>query len=239
MTLATEVVFSKPFTLLPSGGITTRKAWGQVSVNYVLSKSMSDDDNERDSGGQGAANAFDFGPEWGPARMDRRHQFNGYVLFFLPFHTDLSASFRALSGRPIDATLGTDTGVGNGDRINTDRPYSAPGVSFQRNAFRNESIKDVNLRAQWKFDFNGTKRVVFTIDTFNLFNWDNIELSGTTVTNYCSTPAPLDCGFSASTNPNFLSLTDQVPTSTRFGKLLLNNVPGSPRQIQLGARFRF
>jgi hypothetical protein len=30
-----------------------------------------------------------------------------------------------------------------------------------------------------------------------------------------------------------------VPTSTRFGKLLLNNVPGSPRQIQLGARFRF
>ncbi len=28
-----------------------RKSWGQVSVNYVLSKSMSDDDNERDSGG--------------------------------------------------------------------------------------------------------------------------------------------------------------------------------------------
>ena len=132
-------------------------------MNYVLSKSMSDDDNERDSGGQAAANAFDFGPEWGPARMDRRHQFNGYVLFFLPFHIDLSTSFRALSGRPIDATLGTDTGVGNGDRINTDRPYSAPGVSFERNAFRNESIKDVNLRAQWKFDFNGTKRVILIV----------------------------------------------------------------------------
>ena len=138
------------------------RRWGQVSVNYVLSKSMSDDDNERDSGGQGADNAFDFGPEWGPARMDRRHQFNGYVLFFLPYHLDVSTSFRALSGRPIDATLGTDTGVGNGDRINTDRPYSAPGVSFERNAFRNEPIKDVNLRAQWKFDFHGTKRVLFT-----------------------------------------------------------------------------
>ena len=165
-----------------------RKPWGRVSVNYVLSKSMSDDDNERDSGGQAAANAFDFGPEWGPARMDWRHQFNGYVLFFLPFHPDLSTSFRALSGRPIDATLGTDTGVGNGDRINTDRPYSAPGVSFERNAFRNEPIKDVNLRAQWKFAFDGTKRVIFTFDAFNLFNWDNLELSGTPVTNYCAAP---------------------------------------------------
>ena len=84
--------------------------------------------------------------------MDRRHQFNGYVLFFLPCHVDVSTSFRAFSGRPIDATLGTDTGVGNGDRINTDRPYSAPGVSFERNAFRNEAIKDVNLRAQWKLE---------------------------------------------------------------------------------------
>ena len=28
-----------------------RKAWGQVNAAYVLSKSMSDDDNERDSGG--------------------------------------------------------------------------------------------------------------------------------------------------------------------------------------------
>ena len=152
---------------------------------------------------------------------------------------DLSTSFRALSGRPIDATLGTDTGVGNGDRINTDRPYSAPGVSFERNAFRNESIKDVNLRAQWKFDFNGTKRVIFTFEAFNLFNWDNIELSGTPVTNYCAAPIASDCGFGAPTNPNFLSLTDENPTSTRRGQLLLNNIPGAPRQIQLGLRFQF
>jgi hypothetical protein len=216
-----------------------RKAWGQVSVNYVLSKSMSDDDNERDSGGQGAANAFDFGPEWGPARMDRRHQFNGYVLFFLPLHTDLSASFRALSGRPIDATLGTDAGVGNGDRFTTDRPYSAPGVSFERNSFRNEPIKDVNLRAQWKFDFNSTKRVILSFEAFNLFNWDNIELNTTTVTNYCAAPITSDCGFGAPTNPNFLSLTEKIPTSPRVGQLLLNNIPGAPRQIQLGVRFQF
>jgi hypothetical protein len=216
-----------------------RKQWGQVSVNYVLSKSMSDDDNERDSGGQGAANTFDLGPEWGPARLDRRHQFNGFVLFNLPWHVDVTTSFRALSGRPIDATLGTDTGVGNGDRISTDRPYSAPGVSFTRNAFRNEPIKDVNLRAQWGASFMGARRVLLTFEAFNLFNWDNIELAGTTVTNYCAAPILSTCGFGAPTNPNFLSLTEQTTNSPRVGQLLLNNAPGAPRQIQLGIRFQF
>ena len=61
-----------------------RRNWALLNVNYVLSKSMSDDDNERDSGGVLFENTFDLGPEWGPARLDRRHQFNGYAVFFLP-----------------------------------------------------------------------------------------------------------------------------------------------------------
>jgi hypothetical protein len=81
--------------------------------------------------------------------------------------------------------------------------------------------------------------VLFTFEAFNLFNWDNIELSGTQVTNYCAAPITSDCGFGAPTNPNFLQLTDQVPTSARVGQLLLNNLPGNPRQIQLGVRLQF
>src|SRR5262249_53446808 len=69
-----------------------RKPWGSTSVNYVLSKSMSDDDNERDSGGVQYENGFDLGPEWSPARLDRRHQFNGFVQFNLPYHIDASTS---------------------------------------------------------------------------------------------------------------------------------------------------
>jgi len=34
-------------------------------------------------------------------------------------------------------------------------------------------------------------------------------------------------------------LIDQNPTSTRLGKLLLNNNPGEPFQVQVGARFKF
>ncbi len=50
---------------------------------------------------------------------------------------------------------------------------------------------------------------------------------------------PLDCGFGAPTNPNFLSLIDRSPTSTRQGQLLLSNNVGEPRQVQLGVRLQF
>lgn len=61
-----------------------RKGWGQFSLYYVLSKSESDDDNERDAGGAQYENAFDLGPEYSAARLDRRHQFNGDVVVYLP-----------------------------------------------------------------------------------------------------------------------------------------------------------
>jgi len=50
---------------------------------------------------------------------------------------------------------------------------------------------------------------------------------------------PRDCGFGAPTNVNFLSLIERTPNSARFGKLLLNNNPGEPFQMQFGARFQF
>ena len=155
----------------------------------------------------------------------------------LPAGFELSTGFRFLSGRPIDAGFGSDA---NGDRVTAaDRPFSAPGVPFTRNGFRNEALKFLNLKLQWKLDLKNDRKLIFAADVFNVFNWDNIELSGSAVTNYCAAPVPLDCGFTAPTNPNFLSLVDNSPTSTRRGQLLLNNVPGEPRQIQLGVRLQF
>ena len=221
-----------------------RKSWGLVSANYVLSESMSDDDNERDAGGPQYQNTYDLSAEWGPARLDRRHQFNGYVVFNLPYRFDLSSGFRFLSGRPIDASMGRDA---NGDGINifptatsvSDRPFSAPGVSFQRNAFRNEPFKDVNFRVQWRLELQGNKQLIFSADVFNVFNWDNIELGGSGVQNYCAGTSPDDCGFSGPTNPNFLSLIDQNPNSATVGQFIRTNNPGAPRQLQFGVRFQF
>ena len=213
-----------------------RKPWGELQASYVLSKSESDDDNERDSGGPGAANTYDLSPEWGAARLDRRHQFNGYAMAFLPGNVDVSAGFRFLSGLPIDATMGRDA---DGSRGGPDRPYSAPGVSFVRNGFRNEPFKEVNLRLNWGVTIGGTRQLVLTGEVFNLFNWDNIQLSGNAVTNYCAGTAPADCGFGPPTNPNFLSLVDNTPGSATQGQLIRTNNPGAPRQIQLGVRFLF
>ena len=210
-----------------------RRNWALFNVNYVLSKSMSDDDNERDSGGVLFENTFDLGPEWGPARLDRRHQFNGYAVFFLPLNFDLSTGFRFMSGLPIDATIGRDI---NNSLGGADRPYSAPGVPFQRNGFRDQSFKEVNLRAQWGPRFGGGNRVLVTFEMFNVFDADNIRLSGfsnPTVTNYCAGTAPDDCGFGPPTNPNFLQVKDAN------GNYITTNVPGAPRQVQLGLRFEF
>jgi hypothetical protein len=232
---------SKYQALTFSGRVTKR--WGNINVYYVLSKSESDDDNERDAGGPNYQNAYNMADEWGLARLDRTHQFNGYMLYFLPAGFEVTTGFRFLSGRPITAAMGIDA---NGDGQNStgnnfalDRPYSSPGVSFPRNSFRNTSFKEVNLRVQWKWSIRSSQRLVFSAEAFNVFNWDNIELAGTTVQNYCSAPVPLDCGFGAPTNPNFLQLTDQNPASTRRGQLLLTNNPGAPRQLQLGVRFEF
>jgi Carboxypeptidase regulatory-like domain len=220
-----------------------QKKWGNINVYYVLSKSESDDDNERDAGGPNYQNTYNIADEWGLARLDRTHQFNGYMIYFLPAGFELTTGFRFLSGRPITAAMGADS---NGDQQNStgnnfalDRPFSAPGVSFPRNTFRNTAFKEVNLRVQWKWNIGATQSLIFSAEAFNIFNWENIELAGTTVQNYCSAPVPLDCGFGAPTNPNFLQLTDQNPASTRRGQLLLTNNPGAPRQLQLGVRFQF
>jgi len=216
--------------------IKLQRRWGQANVYYVLSHSKSDDDNERDSGGFTYENAYNLAPEYADARLDRRHQFNGNVLFFLPYGFDVSSTFAIRSGLPIDVGVGADA---NQDRGGPDRPYSAPGVPFLRNAFRNRAQKDLNVRAQKSFKIGERQKLVFTAEVFNVFNFDNIQYAGSTVTNYCATPAPLDCGFGAPTNVNFLQLRDQNPASARKGQYLLNNNPGPPRQVQLGVRFQF
>lgn len=211
-----------------------RRDWSLFSVNYVLSKSMSDDDNERDSGGMLVENSFNLDPEWGPARLDRRHQFNGYAVFFLPYSIDVSTGFRFQSALPVDASIGRDI---NNSLGGVDRPYSGPGQTFVRNGFRNLPFKEINFRAQWGPRFNGDNRVLFTAEVFNLLNWDNVQLftatGGTTSTNYCATPAPDDCGFGPPTNPNFLQAKDVN------GNYITTNTPGAPRQVQLGVRFEF
>jgi outer membrane receptor for ferrienterochelin and colicin len=221
-----------------------QRPWGQFNMFYTLSKLLSDDDNERSSGGVTFENAFDVSREYSDAVLDRRHQFVASPVLFLPGGIDVSSALRFRSGRPIDVTLGNVGGAAgtdaNEDRGGPDRPFLGPGVPFARNSARNKALYDWDMRVQKRFDLPGeTARLILSLEIFNVMNLDNIELASTTATNFCGGTAPLDCGFRGPTNPNFLQLRDNDPTSTRFGSLLLTNNPGPPFQMQFGARFQF
>ncbi len=203
----------------------------QVSAFYTLSRSLSDDDNERDAGGVAYENAFNLASEFNYARLDRRHQFVANPVVFLPYGFDVSAALRLRSALPIDVGFGADA---NGDLGGPDRPYSAPGVPFKRNAFRNRAQYDIDLRVQKGISFAEDRRLIFSVEFFNLPNFENLQLAGSTVTNYCAAPVLNDCGFSAPTNTNFLRIKDAAT-----GNYILTNNPGAPFQVQFGARFQF
>jgi hypothetical protein len=207
-----------------------------INAYYTLSSNKSDDDNERDAGGIGYDNSFDLRPEYGFARLDRTHQFVANPVFFLPLGFEVSSAMRFRSGIPIDAVANSDL---NGDTLFNDRPFYTTGVPFSRNGFRNNNVFDFDLRAQKGFKFDERKRLIFSVEMFNVLNLENMQFAGTAVTQYCS-PSNIRCGLDGVTNINFLQRRDQNPTSANVGRLLLNNNPGSQVfQMQLGARFQF
>jgi hypothetical protein len=216
-----------------------QKKWGQINAFYTFSKLLSDDDNERSAGGVAYQDSYDFSSEYSVSDLDRKHQFVAGPLFYLPYGFDISSGIRLRSGRPIDARVGNDL---NQDTVNNDRPYRGPGVTFERNAFRNLAIYNIDMRVQKRFQLRENMRMTVSMEMFNIFNLSNIQLGGAAVTNYCS-PNPANatstCGFSGPTNPNFLSKVDNVLTSPRLGNLLVTNTAGEGFQMQFAARFQF
>ena len=199
----------------------------------MLSKNESSDDNERSASGVSYENGYDLTSEYGPNALDRRHQFHLNGVFALPGGVDVSTGMHVLSGAPFDARMGTDS---NEDRGGADRPYSAPGVPFTRNAFRDKPNADVDLRVQKRFSLGGGRQALVSLEFFNLFNLDNVTLDQgySTVANYCAGSRDLGCGLTAQpTNPDF------AQTRGADGEYLTGNIPGPPFQMQVGFRLLF
>ncbi|REJ77365.1 MAG: hypothetical protein DWQ47_13340 [Acidobacteria bacterium] len=206
------------------------RSWGNLNAYYTISRSLSDDDNERSSGGQDAVDTFNLAPEYGPSRLDRKYQFVANPVFFLPYGFEVSGALRIRSGAPVDAIANADL---NGDGLFNDRPLFPNGEVSGRNLFRNRWVTDVDGRVQKGFGFGDNRRIVLSAEFFNIFNLMNLQYSGSTVTAYCN-PVAINCTYGNATNPNFLQLRNAN------GDLLLNNTPGSQVfQMQLGARFQF
>jgi Carboxypeptidase regulatory-like domain len=213
------------------------KKWGRINAFYTLSKSLSDDDNERDAGGVLYDNPYDLRTEYYLSRLDRRHQFVANPLFFLPHGFEVSSAIRIRAGSPINSAVGSDL---NGDGNTNERPILVPGVELKRNYFYNKPLTDIDLRVQKGFSFAENRRIVFSAEFFNILNLSNTQFAGSATTNYCNNTLA-SCGLSGITNINFLNLIQQTTTATNFGKLnLAGTNPGSQVfQMQLGARFQF
>lgn len=215
----------------------TNQRWGRVNAFYTLSRSTSDDDNERDAGGVLYDNPYDLQNEYYNSNLDRRHQFVANPVFFLPYGFEVASAIRLRSGRPFESRVGTDV---NGDGNSNERPILVPGVELKRNFFTNRPLYDIDLRVQKSFRFDETKRLSFSAEFFNVLNRSNLQFSGTATTAYCAT-SNARCGLDGITNINFAQIIQQNPTASNFGKLNLAGLnPGSQVfQMQLGARFNF
>jgi hypothetical protein len=202
----------------------------QFGAHYTLSEAFSDDDNERNATGLFYDNPYNLRNEYGYSILDRRHQFAGNMVAFLPWGIEVSAIGRALSGRPIDPAGGSDL---NGDGSTSDRAYKAPGVLFERNSFRNRSFTNVDFRFLKNFKLWSEKsRLQFSCEMFNLFNIDNVIYDRTNL-NY---------------GPGIDRATGAVvPPLATFRRLRLangdydptNNQLGTPFQAQFGLRLFF
>ncbi len=215
--------------------------WGQLNAFYTWSKNESDDDNERDSGGVLYDDPYSRRGEYYASRLDRTHQFVANPVIFLPYGVEVSSSIRLRSGTPLTAIIGSDL---NADGNTNERPYFVPGIEMPRNYFRNNSLFDVDFRAQKSISLGESRRLIFSGEFFNILNRANIQISqfnGNSSVQYCGGSDPLSiCGLNGNTNANFLQIRESRAGNSNFGNILLTNNPGSQVfQVQLGARFQF
>jgi hypothetical protein len=228
--------------------LTFRARWTnkrvQLNTYYTFSRLLTDDDNERDSGGVSYDNPYDFRREYYASRINRENQFMANPIFFLPYSFEVSSAIRLRSGLPFNAAAGADL---NGDTINNERPLLTPGLEYERNFFVNRGIYDVDLRVQKSFRFGEDRRLTFSSEFFNIFNRPNIVVGtaaapGTNTTfgsggNYCVTASQV-CGLTGGPGLNPVFNQTRDPNT---GLILINNVnPGSQVfQMQLGVRLQF
>jgi hypothetical protein len=121
-----------------------------------------------------------------------------------------------------------------GTNVGGDRPFSAPGVPFLRNSFRNRPTYNVDLRIQKEIVLGEKYRIIPSLEFFNVLGVDNIEYLGTRVTNYGNPGVNERTGeILAPSNPDFLQIRDAQ------GNYITTNRVGQPFAAQVGIRLLF
>ncbi|MBS1829698.1 MAG: TonB-dependent receptor [Acidobacteria bacterium] len=205
-----------------------RKKRLQLSAFYTLSSNYSDDDSERDASALNYDDPSNFRPDYGYSNLDAKHQFTSNVLVQLPWGFETALIFRLRSGAPMNARTLNDL---NEDLSGIDRPYSAPGVPFARNSFRNREVTFNDLRVLRNFGLGETRRLQFSVELFNMLGIDNVVF-GPNASFYG--PGITEIGTAAPVDPRFQRL--KLPDGTYDAN---NQQVGNPFQAQVGLRFFF
>src|SRR5258708_2662105 len=185
-----------------------------AQATYTLSWNKDDDSNERTFNRETALNPLDVSPEWAWSKEDARHIVTVSGVADLPWGVAFGVVLLARSGLPYTAVIGSDT-QNDGNDVN-DRAIIGGHVSG-RDAFRQPSFFDLDLRLVKGFHLGGSGRLDLIAELFNTTGAANKNFGADAVSNFGTPQAPVgNAG-----QPPF------APTTARYG---------GPRQLQLGAR---
>ncbi|HJQ35407.1 MAG TPA: TonB-dependent receptor [Pyrinomonadaceae bacterium] len=125
----------------------------QFETNYVFSKDMDDDSNERDPFTDRAFDINNLQLDYALSDRDIRHRFNFFSNVELPWSLDLNARVQARSAQPITPAVRTAT---------------------NRNTLRkNNEFFSFDWRLQRPFHFSETTAIIPVVEMFNTFNTEN------------------------------------------------------------------
>jgi hypothetical protein len=129
----------------------------QMEGNYVLSKDLDDDSNERDPFTDRSFDPFDLGKDYGPSDRDISHKFNFYIFGKLPGGLEGNTRIQARGAQPITASPRVQNGVDQG-----------------RNSLRKDNkYFSLDWRLQRPIRLSDRTQLIPMIEMFNTLNSDN------------------------------------------------------------------
>jgi outer membrane receptor protein involved in Fe transport len=129
----------------------------QMEGNYVLSKDLDDDSNERDPFTDRSFDPVDLGLDYGPSDRDIRHKFNFYIYGKLPGGFEGNTRIQARGAQPITAS-----------------PRVQNGNDLGRNSLRKDNkYFSLDWRLQRPIRLSDRAELVPMIEMFNTLNNDN------------------------------------------------------------------
>jgi hypothetical protein len=208
-----------------------------LDANYTLSKSTDSGQNSTTfiSGFSNVVNPFNPSLEEGTSNFDRRHRFVASFHYAPAFLRGFQVGGVGTveSGLPVTGTISGSlaSGVGAVDSSTTNGSGASNRVPFEeRNSFRQEGRKTIDLRVSKTFKLGGRRQIVALWEAFNVLNSTNFtgysairyrvgSSSYDAASNLVTVNLTQDAGF----------LTPNAASNTIFGA----------RDMQLGLKFLF